>query len=190
MEAASTNTRVTIRAAEFPAEAETVRALFRDYARSLGFDLCFQNFDAELAGLPGAYAPPAGGLFLGIVDGEPAGCVAFRSLNAEICEMKRLYVNPQFRGLRLGRRLASEVIKRAGKPATRRCASTRLRPWWRPSISIVRWASVRFQHTTRIRSKALSTWSWRCSSNRPGSGTVTGWYSSSRRPPVALAALP
>jgi ribosomal protein S18 acetylase RimI-like enzyme len=116
MGATARDSRLHIRAAEFPAETETVRALFLAYARSLGFGLSFQNFEAELAGLPGAYAPPSGGLFLGIVDGEPMGCVAFRRLDAEICEMKRLYVNPQSRGLRLGRQLACEVIQ-AGRQA-------------------------------------------------------------------------
>lgn len=116
MGATASDSRLLIRAAEFPAETETVRALFLAYARSLGFDLSFQNFDAEVAALPGAYAPPSGGLFLGFVDGEPMGCVAFRRLDAEICEMKRLYVNPQSRRLRLGGRLAREVIE-AGRQA-------------------------------------------------------------------------
>jgi ribosomal protein S18 acetylase RimI-like enzyme len=110
---------VTIRAAEFPAETEVVRALFLAYAQSLSFELCFQNFSAELDGLPGAYAPPEGRLFLAMVDGEPAGCAALRKLEDSVCEMKRMYVKPDFRGLGLGRRLAQQVIL-AGREASYR----------------------------------------------------------------------
>lgn len=107
---------MSIRAAEFPAELEVVRGLFLAYAQSLGFELCFQNFNEELAGLPGAYAPPEGRLFLGLVEGAPAGCVALRKLEDGVCEMKRMYVKPEFRGFGLGRRLAREVIA-AGREA-------------------------------------------------------------------------
>lgn len=110
MATAVEHTRVTIRAAEFPAEAELVRTLFLAYAQSLGFELCFQNFSEELAALPGVYAPPGGRLFLGLVEGEPAGCVALRKLDDAVCEMKRMYVKPEFRAFGLGRRLAHQVI--------------------------------------------------------------------------------
>ena len=100
-----------------PATAEALdatRALFREYADGLGVDLCFQGFEAELAALPGDYAPPQGGLLLAWVDGELAGCGAFRPLRdvdyANACEMKRLYVRPAFRRYGLGRLLAQALI--------------------------------------------------------------------------------
>jgi ribosomal protein S18 acetylase RimI-like enzyme len=95
----------------------TLRALFLEYQDWLGVDLCFQGFEAELADLPGNYAPPAGGLWLARVEGALAGCVGFRPHAGGACEMKRLWVRPGFRGLGLGRRLAETSIaaaRRAG----------------------------------------------------------------------------
>lgn len=91
-----------------------MRALFEEYAQALGVDLCFQQFDQELAGLPGEYAPPRGALLLATVDGEVAGCCGLRPLDtadyANAAEMKRLYVRPAFRKSGLGRQLAEAIL--------------------------------------------------------------------------------
>ena len=87
--------------------------MFQEYAASLGFNLCFQSFDQELAGLPGEYAPPQGRLLLARTGGELAGCVALHPLQAGVCEMKRLYVRPQYRGQGIGRALLNTVLGEA-----------------------------------------------------------------------------
>src|SRR5262245_7841922 len=95
------------------ADLEEARKLFREYATSLEVDLSFQNFEDELAALPGDYAPPEGCLLLARWQGQAAGCVALRRIQDGICEMKRLYARPSFRGLKIGKALAEEVIQRA-----------------------------------------------------------------------------
>ncbi len=99
--------------AESKEQIETVRELFREYADSLDVDLCFQNFERELLELPGDYSSPSGRLILCTVEDKVAGCVALRPLEAGVCEMKRLYVRPQFRAMNLGRDLVLAVIEEA-----------------------------------------------------------------------------
>jgi len=94
-------------------DIDPARELFREYAASLGLDLEFQAFSQELATLPGAYAPPRGRLLLAWEGGEAAGCVALRPIEPGICEMKRLYVRPAYRGAGLGRRLAERIVREA-----------------------------------------------------------------------------
>jgi putative acetyltransferase len=103
---------IVIREAESPEDIAVVKRLFTEYAESLGIDLCFQGFEKELAELPGAYARESGRLLLAEIDGDAVGCVALRRLSDGICEMKRLYVNPNLRGLRIGRLLVNEIIAR------------------------------------------------------------------------------
>jgi len=101
---------MTIKQAATAQDIEVVRELFREYEAWLGLSLCFQGFEEELATLPGKYAPPEGRLYLASVGEEPAGCIALRSLGDGICEMKRLYLRENARGLGLGRRLIEQVI--------------------------------------------------------------------------------
>jgi GNAT superfamily N-acetyltransferase len=102
-----------LRQARGVADMDIARALMHEYAGALGVDLCFQGFEAELAGLPGDYAPPAGTLLLAFDGTHPLGCVAVRPLVDAACEMKRLYVRPEGRGLRLGRQLVEAAIGHA-----------------------------------------------------------------------------
>ena len=106
----------TIHDAATATEISEARQLFEEYAHSLGFSLCFQGFDKELAGLPGDYAPPHGRLLLAHVDGNLAGCVALHSYGKAsdgIAEIKRLFVRPEFRGQKVGKALMDEVLAAA-----------------------------------------------------------------------------
>lgn len=102
---------MTLRLVSSGPELGRVRALFEEYAESIGVDLCFQGFAAELAGLPGDYVAPDGALLLAEVSGEVAGCVAVRRWDREACEMKRLYVRPAARGRGCGLALAERAIE-------------------------------------------------------------------------------
>jgi len=101
----------------FPAgTAEHIRhfhELFREYEKQLNVDLCFQDFERELANLPGVYAPPEGCMLLAEYDSKIAGCVALKKIGEGICEMKRLYVRPRFRELGVGRALSEAIIVEA-----------------------------------------------------------------------------
>jgi GNAT superfamily N-acetyltransferase len=99
--------------AESTENISQARKLFEEYAAWLEIDLCFQNFDKELADLPGDYAPPDGRLLLAIEEDQLAGCVALRRIGAGTCEMKRLFLRPAFRGKGLGRKLAEAIIEEA-----------------------------------------------------------------------------
>ncbi len=94
-------------------DLEDIKQLFREYQRFLQVDLCFQDFEKELVQLPAKYTEPEGAIFLAKVDGQPAGCVALWKLEEGICEMKRLYVKPEFQGLGLGKQLTEIIMEEA-----------------------------------------------------------------------------
>ena len=92
---------------------EAIRQLFLEYEKSIHTDLCFQNFEEEVKGLPGKYAPPDGALILASVDNKPAGCAALRKISEDVCEMKRLYVRDGYRGMGIGRKLIDLILEEA-----------------------------------------------------------------------------
>lgn len=99
-----------IRRARFPDDLDAVVAIFREYIGSTSVSLDFQDYEVELAGLPGKYDAPTGGLFLAMHAGAVVGCAGFRAVDDEICEMKRVYVRPVARGQDLGRRLVERIL--------------------------------------------------------------------------------
>jgi carbonic anhydrase len=129
---------LTIHQAESAAEIAQARELFLEYAQSLGFSLCFQNFDQELAGLPGDYAPPEGRLLLADYEGQPGGCVALHCIEPEVCEMKRLFLRSQFRGKGLGRALADQIIAEARRIGYRRMRLDTVEPVMKDAVAMYR----------------------------------------------------
>ena len=128
----------SFRPAESPDQIAQARELFLEYAQSLGFSLCFQNFDKELADLPGDYAPPDGRLLLAEFEGQVAGCVALHKLGDSICEMKRLYLRPQFRGRGLGRAIADRIIAEARTTGYQRMRLDTVEPVMKDAVAMYR----------------------------------------------------
>jgi len=124
--------------AESTAQIVQARDLFLEYAQSLGFSLCFQNFDKELAALPGDYAPPAGRLLLAEYEDQLAGCVALHPLEPGVCEMKRLYLRPHFRGKGLGRVLADRIIAEARQIGYQRMRLDTVEPVMKDAVAMYR----------------------------------------------------
>ena len=116
-------------------DLKQVKVLFQEYADSLGFNLCFQDFEEELRSLPGNYSHPDGALLLAKQEGQITGCVAVRPLSSEVCEMKRLYVRLERRGKRIGRELAKAIIGKARKAGYKAmCLDTV--PWMKEAIAL------------------------------------------------------
>src|SRR5881394_4470780 len=128
MDVGSEFTVAEVRPVRSDADLAEARKLFREYASWLEIDLCFQNFEQELADLPGHYAPPDGTLLLAWQNDEIAGCVALRRLDAGLCEMKRLFVREKFRGRGLGQSLIEAIIRKARKIGYRRMRLDTLPP--------------------------------------------------------------
>ena len=105
------NSTIKLISAATPEQFKTIRSLFTEYQQWLGVSLCFQGFDQELAALPGKYSFPKGRLYIAVLDGKIAGCIALRPMDEEgICEMKRLFVREEFRGKGVGRILTERII--------------------------------------------------------------------------------
>jgi len=120
------------------AQIAQARELFLEYGQSLGFSLCFQNLDKELAGLPGDYAPPEGRLLVAECEGQLAGCVTLHRLEPAICEMKRLYVRPQFRGKGFGRALAERIVAEGRQIGYQRMRLDTVEPLMKDAVAMYR----------------------------------------------------
>ena len=127
---------------ETPDQLAAVRELFLEYARALDFHICFENFQKELAQLPGIYSVTGGGLFLAQQNAKTVGCVAFKRIDGGTCEMKRLYVRHEFRGLKIGRKLANTVFLAAREMGYRKIILDTL-PQMKEALSLYR--SLGFQ---------------------------------------------
>lgn len=104
-----------LRQASTPDEVDTARGLFREYETWFGISLCFQNFDDEVAALPGKYAPPEGRLYIAFDDDEALGCIALRKIEDGVCEMKRLFLRESSRGKGVGKMLIEKVLEDAAE---------------------------------------------------------------------------
>jgi putative acetyltransferase len=124
--------------AQTPEQIDQARRLFKEYADWLQIDLCFQNFEKELAELPGDYVPPGGRLLLAYDNAQLAGCVALRRINQSICEMKRLFLREEFRGRGLGRQLIAAIIQEARQIGYRYMRLDTLPPKMIDAISLYR----------------------------------------------------
>ncbi len=123
---------------ESAAQVAQARELFLEYAQSLGVNLCFQNFEEELAGLPGHYAPPHGRLLLAEYEGQLAGCVALHQWEPGVCEMKRLYLRLSFRGKGLGRVIAETIIAEARNIGYRHMRLDTIEPIMKDAVEMYR----------------------------------------------------
>lgn len=124
--------------AESPAQIAQARELFLEYAQSLGFSLCFQNFDKELAELPGDYAPPEGRLLIACSGSQITGCVALHKLSSDTCEMKRLYLRPAFRRRGLGSILADRILAEARQIGYKRMRLDTVEPVMKDAVAMYR----------------------------------------------------
>jgi GNAT superfamily N-acetyltransferase len=136
--ASETIAAMNLTQAQTPEQIDQARHLFKEYADWLQIDLCFQNFEKELAELPGDYVPPGGRLLLAYDNAQLAGCVALRRINQSICEMKRLFLREEFRGRGLGRQLIAAIIQEARQIGYRYMRLDTLPPKMIDAISLYR----------------------------------------------------
>lgn len=109
-----------IRHATFPSDLPEVTAIFREYVKSPVANLDFQDYEQEFAQLPGKYAEPDGCILLAVIEGQVVGCAALRRVDASACELKRVYVRPEARGMALGRQLVQQMVHTARDAGYRR----------------------------------------------------------------------